>query len=121
MPILGPDETLIVGVPVELEALLLKQVLGHGELHLEPVRRPAGPERGADACGCESVARGFFEERARLIGRRVDGELYVVRVGALDAGFVELAALVSNDDTTRVWSVDDPTQSSSALCTALHP
>lgn len=89
--LLGPDEALVVGVPVKLQTLLLQQVFGHGELHLEPVGRPAGPEGSADLGGCELVACGLFEERAGLVGRRVDGELDVVRVGAFDASFIELA------------------------------
>jgi hypothetical protein len=101
VPIFCPDETLVVCIPVELQALLLQQVLRHGDLHLEPMGRPAGPEGGANIGGREGVARGFLEERAGLAGRRVHGELDVFGVGALDAGFVELAGAVSSLSATE--------------------
>lgn len=81
---------------MELQALLLQEVLGHGNLHLEPMGRPAGPERGANLGGREGVARCFLEERARLTRRRVHGELDMFGVGTLHAGFVELAGAVSS-------------------------
>lgn len=101
---LGPDQSLVVGVPVELEALLGQQVLGHGELHLEPVRRPAGAKGGADVGGRELVARGLFEERTRLARGRVDGQLDVAGVGALDAGLVELAARALATTAAATWT-----------------
>jgi hypothetical protein len=53
------------------------------------VGRPAGSERLADLGGFEFVGRGIFEERAREVGRRVDGQLDPV--GARCARIVELA------------------------------
>lgn len=62
------------------------------------------------------MARGFLEERAREVRRRVDGELDVVRVGALDAGFVELAAVVSDDVERRNRYVLYPIKPCSLYC-----
>ena len=53
--IFSPDQALVVGVPDELEMFLVQQVVGKGELDLEPVRRPTGAKGFADFCRMERV------------------------------------------------------------------
>lgn len=72
---LGPNQALVVRVPDELEVFLLQQVVGHGELDLEPVRRPAGAKRLADLGGLESMRGRIFEQGPREVRWRVDGQL----------------------------------------------
>lgn len=62
--VMGPDGTFIVGIPVELDALLIIKVTGDAQDCLEPVSRPRGTERGADVGFSELVGSGLLEGRA---------------------------------------------------------
>jgi len=81
MPIFGPNQTLVVCVPDEFKMFLVKHVLGHRKLDLEPVGRPTGAKWLADFGGVESMGGGFLKERAREVRGRVDGELHPVGTG----------------------------------------
>ena len=87
--VLGPYQALIIRIPMELEMFLVCKVRRYGELDAEPMRGPAGSEGVADFGGREQVFGGFFEGRAREIGRRVDGQLHPFVAGS--AALVQLA------------------------------
>lgn len=80
--IFGPDEALIVCIPVEFQVFLVPHVLGNCQVDAKPVRGPAGAERGADMSGFEIMRGSIFERGAVDVRNRVDGELDMVSVGS---------------------------------------
>ncbi len=58
---LSPDETLIIGIPMELEMLLVLKVGRERELNFKPVGGPAGAEGGAKFSGFKYLGRCLFK------------------------------------------------------------
>jgi hypothetical protein len=92
VPVLRPDEALIIRIPVELKPLLFTEPFGDRQADAEPVRRPAGPEGGADVRGLKLVGSCFLETGPLQIGNGIDGELDVVSGGG--RSFEKLAVVV---------------------------
>lgn len=84
--ILSPDEAFVISVPVELEMVLVTEFGGHGQVDAEPMGRPAGTKRLADAGGAEVVPRGFLEGRTSEVGRGVDVQLDMIAAGSAGVG-----------------------------------
>lgn len=91
--ILSPDKALIVGVPMELDMVLVAELIGHGQVDAEPMSRPTGTEPLADSCWAEVVPRSFLEGGTGEVWRRVNIQLDVITAGS--AAFGDLAIQAS--------------------------
>ena len=77
LAVLGPHKAFIVGVPVELNLLLLEQIRRHLELDFKPMCRPTWTKRLSNFGRFELVGCSFLEGRARKIWGGIDGELHM--------------------------------------------
>lgn len=73
--VLSPYHALAIGIPHELEMLLVAEIVGHSELYLDPVCGPAWSEPVARHDGAEVMRYGIFEGGTREVGCRPTGEL----------------------------------------------
>lgn len=79
-PIFGPNHALITGIPMELQALLVKQILRYGQTDADPMGRPTGPEGSADIGRVELVRDRVLKGWPLQVRGGVDRELDILLV-----------------------------------------
>lgn len=90
---LCPNHALIIGIPNEFEVFFLRQIIGYGEVDLEPVCSPTGTKRFANMGVAEFVGGCLLEGRPREVWWGVDFKPDPLVAGC--AGFNDLAVVMS--------------------------